>query len=238
MSVQTTNHRAQPCQTDVLRCLRQLRQWGFGWAMVACLAAALPVQAQSRAAQAKGIELDALLRLFLIPKSAEHNIGSWAMGAEANTPINWLHAGIVEADPDKQRDYTQPMPYSRSGEAIITVNRKPTHEVLGRQVEPGKWNITLYGPRAGPFAISLTPQTGAHDIPDLKAYLKKKAYGLKHLKCMNEPATSGNELHRLSLQGRRPVYLQYGWSYGSGGGTQYIDIAADADMFKTICFGD
>jgi hypothetical protein len=186
----------------------------------------------------KAIELDQLIRLILIPSTASYNVGDWREGSDAQSPINWLHAGIEEAGPKGRVDYGVSYPFVRRGEVVVTVNRKPTHEVLGRRVEPGKWDVTLFGARAGTAALGLSPQSSSHDMPDLMGYFKKKGIVFKHLKCFKEPPISGNEVHSMLVKGYKPVYLQYGWSAGSGGGSQYLHMTSDQRVLDSGCLGE
>lgn len=61
---------------------------------------------------------------------------------------------------------------------------------------------------------------------------------LKHLKCVKEVASSGVEMHRMTMTGFQPTYVVYGWSYGSGGGTQDLLVTSDAAVMQTQCWGD
>lgn len=199
---------------------------GLPWAAV------LPAQAQ-----AGRIELDALIKLALIPSQATYGVGDWRAGAQSGSPIDWLHSGLEETGDRGRQDYGVEFPFRRRGVAIVTIDRKPSHEVLGRRVEPGLWDITLLGARAGVAAMSLAPQTASFDMPDLLGYLKKRTVALVHLKCFNEPPTSGQAVYRMSFKGYKPVYLQYSWSSGSGGDSFFLHLSDDDRVLKTPCMG-
>jgi hypothetical protein len=199
---------------------------GLPWAAV------LPAQAQ-----AGRIELDVLIKLALIPSQATYGVGDWRAGAQSGSPIDWLHSGLEETGDRGRQDYGVEFPFRRRGVAIVTIDRKPSHEVLGRRVEPGLWDITLLGARAGVAAMSLAPQTASFDMPDLLGYLKKRTVALVHLKCFNEPPTSGQAVYRMSFKGYKPVYLQYSWSSGSGGDSFFLHLSDDDRVLKTPCMG-
>lgn len=69
-------------------------------------------------------------------------------------------------------------------------------------------------------------------------YLRMKGVALKHLKCVKEAASSGVEVHRMTMKGFQATYVVYGWSYGSGGGTQDLLVTSDAAVMQTQCWGD
>lgn len=196
------------------------------------LAAVLPAQAQ-----VGRMELDALIKLALIPLQANHGLGDWRAGAQPGSPIDWLHAGLEDAQDKGRQDYGVEFPFRRRGVAIVTIDRKPSHEVLGRRVEPGLWDITLLGARAGVSAMSLSPQTSSFDMPDLLAYLKRRTVSLVHLKCFNESPMSGQAVYRMSFKAYKPVYLQYTWSSGSGGNGFHLHLSADDKVLNTPCVG-
>lgn len=54
----------------------------------------------------------------------------------------------------------------------------------------------------------------------------------------SEAASSGVEVHRMTMKGFQPTYVVYGWSYGSGGGTQDLLVTSDAAVMQTQCWGD
>jgi hypothetical protein len=199
---------------------------GLPWAAV------LPAQAQ-----AGRIELDALIKLALIPSQATYGVGDWRAGAQPGSPIEWLHAGLEDAEDKGRQDYGVEFPFRRRGVAIVTIDRKPSHEVLGRRVEPGLWDITLLGARAGVMAMSLAPQTGSFAMPDLLGYLKRRTVALVHLKCFNESLMSGQAVYRMSFKGYKPAYLQYSWSSGSGGSWYFLHLSDDDRVLKTPCMG-
>lgn len=206
------------------------RSWVVAWLAGVSMAA--------MAQTPRGIEMDSLIQLVLIPTGASYNVGDWRAGADAKSPINWLHAGIEEAGQRGKMDHGTEYSFVRRGEAVVLMNRQPSHEVLGRRVEPGKWNVQLLGARAGTGALKLSPQTGSHDMPHVLDYLRKRGVALKHLKCFKEAASDGVEVHRMTMKGFQPTYVVYGWSYGSGGGTQDLLVTSDAAVMQTQCWGD
>jgi len=75
---------------------------GLPWAAV------LPAHAQ-----AGRIELDALIKLALIPSQATHGVGHWRAGAQAGSPIDWLHSGLEETGDRGRQDYGVEFPFRR-----------------------------------------------------------------------------------------------------------------------------
>lgn len=193
--------------------------------------------AQNRPA-VRGIELEALVRLILLPARASYNVSDWAVGAQAGSPINWLHAGIEDAGDKGSLDYGAEFPFIRRGESVVLINGKPSHQVLGRRVEPGLWDISLLGARAGVMAMTTSPQSNSYELPDLLAYLRQKGFALKLLKCFDEPASSGEQVYRMSLRGYKPAYLRYTWSSGSAGLWAQLHITDDQAVMNSTCMGE
>ena len=125
----------------------------------------------------------------------------------------------------------------RTGSVAITVNREPTHTVLGKIVEPGRWKVTLMGPRAGVFFVSIDCNCLSQE---LNASLGETASGLDvtSLKECGGPSY-GSELLRVTSPGKQPAFIRSTWSCGSGGCGQDFAMAyqpKDAEaLFSSKC---
>lgn len=130
--------------------------------------------------------------------------------------IKWNHAGIVECEPWIERRFHQP--FCRSGSVIVTVRGKPTHTVLGKTVEPDRWNIRLMGPHAGVSLVEISSDVNSQELdPDLLAHALKigRADSLS-LKSVGS-CEDHSEMFIASGASYQPLPMTESWSCGSAG---------------------
>ena len=158
------------------------------------------------------MELAELLRALMTPSGAPDTLGDWTFGAQQGSPIRWETSGIKETSAAAQKDG---YPYHRTGIVVITIDGKPTHEVLERSKAPGKWAITLLGPRAGYNKVTIS--TG--NSPELGPLLAGVTSGLQiqHYRCKSQSLGSGNAVYRVQTDGMKPIWVDEQWSCGSAG---------------------
>lgn len=157
------------------------------------------------------IELDELIKLYMLPAGVSYTLG-WETGSEPGTPISWEHAGIKDCDDFHERKFGTGG--CRTGNVVITVNGQPTHTVLERTVEPGRWTITLMGPRAGITYISLESNLG-EQLP-LEEVVSKADGGIEITSLKDCGSLSdGSELLRVASSGKQPIFIQSTRSCGA-----------------------
>src|SRR5690606_25134862 len=99
-------------------------------------------------------------------------------------------------------------PYYKAGEVILTLQGKPTHRVLAKDVEPGRWNVTLYGPRAFVTAAELSMQNNSREVgPDLLEALADSGISLKPYRCpkQSHPASGGRTVYAIGAGTMQPA---------------------------------
>ena len=188
------------------------------------------------AAASSSIELSKLVNTFLLPPNSDHL--DWFVGATSGSPIKWKTSGIVdgtECDVEES--------FCRLGATVVTVNGKVTHKVLAQTVQPGKWLITLSGSRAGVSKVSIKSDVTSQELEELEvnipSILAKAKMKLTPIKCLNEPATSGNVLYQVAAPNKKPAWLLNTWSCGSGGCSSTIDIYYHVEGTQEVkCFDD
>ena len=104
----------------------------------------LPVAAQSSSSR---IELSQLIQMYMLPDQVSYNVLPWDTGSSPGTPISWRHAGIKDCKAYLAKEFGTT--FCRSGRVVVTIDGKPTHTILGKVIEPGKWEVMLMGSRAG-----------------------------------------------------------------------------------------
>jgi hypothetical protein len=182
----------------------------------------------------KSIELSQLVNTFLLPANSDYAL-KWSVGATTSSPIKWKTSGIV--DGTECHVYK---PFCRLGSAVVTVNGKVTHEVLAQTVQPGKWNITISGARVGVSNVSIQSDVNSPDLEfDVPSVLKRAKMKLTPIKCLNDPATSGNTLYKLTAPNKKPAWLLNSWSCGSAGCSSAITIYYYIENTQDIqCLGE
>ncbi len=174
------------------------------------------------------IELDDFIKLFMLPAEASHNLLDWNTGNEPGTPISWEHEGIKTCEEFKQR--ASGPAFCRRGSVVITVNGEPTHTVLGRTVEPGRWTITLEGARGGYDSISLESNLG-EELPldgASRAGIEITSLG----DCGR--LTDGHELLRLDAAGKQPIFMHTTRSCGAALCTGWYTLAYDEKRAEAL----
>jgi len=197
----------------------------LGFGIVICLAGIPASFAQSSNSR---IELSELIRTFMIPRGVSYNILGWDTGSEAETPISWQHAGLERCPAYVIKELgTQ---FCRTGQATVMVRGKPTHTVLGRVVEPGKWEIILKGPRSGVAFVTLGPGINSQQLGSglLESASSNAADGfqLSALKSCGV-TTSGFRQFRVTALGKEAALAHEEWSCGSAGCSISITLSSD-----------
>lgn len=182
------------------------------------LGLAAPLGAQGQPAPV--MPLPALLGLFQLPAGAmDGSILGWTDGTGGDSRIRWAFEGIQEAPEYQEREG---FPYHRVGLVIVARNDEPmyTMEYRARQV-PGVWRVTLLGPRAGPFKVTVTTEGDAQGMDlDVPAVLREAGWAVSPYKCSREtsPATFGFVVYAVEAPGGRPMWLEENWNFGQAVG--------------------
>ena len=186
-------------------------------------------EAFSQQAQSK-IELDRLIQIYMTSKA--NHLLSWDTGSEAGTLISWQHAGFMECAPasawvlDLSRDLDGP--FCRSGKVLITVRGKPTHTVLERTVEPGRWKIILSGARAGINYVILDSDAMSPNFGAGSRLLENVTSKPGSAIAVRETGgcgsfSDGSKQFDVTAPGKVTAFVREAWSCGSGGcSTQFI----------------
>lgn len=200
---------------------------------------AVPVAAQQRA-PAPVMPLPALLGLFQLPAGApDGTILGWDDGSGPDSRIRWTFEGIREAPEPFQREG---FPYHRIGLVVVDLNGVPAYTMTyqGRRV-PGPWRVTLLGPRAGPFRVSILTEGNAEEMAlDVPAVLRAAGWTVSPYRCSREttPATFGHLVHLVEAPERKPIWLQESWNFGHATGMtislHLLYFQDDADRVECI----
>lgn len=197
-------------------------------------AESLPVKAKAvKSAKNDTLELADFIKMFMEPKGTPATLGDWTFGARQGSPINWKTSGIRETSSAVQAAGYY---YQRVGEVVFTIDGKPTHQVLERKVVPGRWTITLLGPRGGFTKVNIsTPNSqelGSTILEGLKGKLPLQLY-----RCKTPSISSGNKVYQVQGTGKKPFWINEEWSCGSAGCSLSLDLVFtknEADRFE--CF--
>jgi hypothetical protein len=203
----------------MMRCRERLVQLAVSVLMLLSVSYLGPTEARDNIQNNAGsqLELSHLIKLFMLPREASYNILPWASGGDRGTPIEWNHAGIVECESWIERQFHQP--FCRSGSVVVTVRGKPTHTVLGKTLEPGRWNIRLMGPHAGASLVEISSDVNSQELdPDLVTHALKvgKADSLS-LKSFGSCAEEYSEMFIASGGSYQPLPMTESRSCGSAG---------------------
>lgn len=188
--------------------------------------------AEARVARAS-LEMVELIGMFMQPKDGPAALDGWTFGAQPGSPIDWLTSGIQESTAaERKAGY----PYRRTGEAVLTIDGKPTHKVLGKNLAPGRWTITLSGPRGGFTRATISAPNSQELGPSVLEGLKGKL-PLRPYRCTTPSISSGNKVYQVEGKGKKPFWINEEWSCGSAGCGISLDIVFTkkvADKFE--CF--
>jgi hypothetical protein len=177
------------------------------------------------------IELVELVNVLLPPARGSQVLGDWALAAPNPSSIRWRTKDVEGTAPAEQKaGYA----YQRIGDAVITIDGKPTHQDLTPRPVPGVWKITLLGPRAGYARVVITAWAQGL-APMLEGF--KKELPSRHYKCNPQSAMDGNNVYLMQVPGKAPAWVDEQWSCGTQGCLVSWDIVftqKEADRFKCL----
>ena len=173
--------------------------------------------AQTLGEDADHIELDELIKLYMLPAGVSYTVLGWDTGSAPGTPISWEHVGTKECEAYREKEFGTP--YCRTGSVVITVYGKPTYTVLGKTVEPGRWEITMMGGMTvGAYYVSLDCNCLSRELAAPLGETASQTDGLKVTSLRNcGYATYSSELFRVSSSGKQPAFVRETWSCGATG---------------------
>ncbi len=184
--------------------------------------------------------LPALLGLFQRPaETMDGSSPGWTEGIGGDSRIRWAFEGIQEAPAHQQREG---FPYHRVGLVVLDQGGQPAYTMTyqGRRV-PGVWRVTLLGPRAGPFRVTVTTEGDAQEMDlDVPAVLREAGWTVSPYKCSREasPATFGFVVHVVEAPGGKPIWLQESWNFGHATGMsvglELLYFKDDADKVECV----
>jgi len=165
---------------------------------------------QSTINKSMGIDLLDLISFFLIPESADYNVPGWDSGTQDKSPINWLTDGSKWDDKLNH--------YVRDGKVVVTISGKPIHR-LEKKMAPVQWPIKLLGSHAGIDSVEISSQINSQELTlDFEAEMKKRHITYSVYKCdSTDGASSGEKVYSVKAKGKKPCWIYYSWSCGSGG---------------------
>lgn len=156
------------------------------------------------------IELVNLIRLFM--PDANGNGPDWAIGAEADSPIQWETDERYGDVPDI--GFETRFGSARHGTTTVLIDGKPSHEQFDKCIHPATWEISLYGCMASVECIEIeSGGSGYNEIPDIIGKLSQ--YAELRDKHPDNGATFSGTLYRLKLPGRGEGWLVESWSIGN-----------------------
>jgi hypothetical protein len=127
------------------------------------------------------LELSEVLNMFLLEKSDGSGYLDWSVGADVNTPINWKTIGKSGCD-----GYVENLDApGRCGEIFVTMDGL-THAELEKTIQPGYWDVSLYGPNIGVIKVLLVANASSGLLDYMLDHLKKGNIKLKLLKNVGE----------------------------------------------------
>lgn len=156
------------------------------------------------------IDLLDLISFFLIPESAAYNVPGWDSGAQDKSPIDWLTDGSKWNEKLKH--------YVRYGKVVVTISGKPIHR-LQEELGPVQWRIKLLGSHAGIDSVEISSQIISQELSmNFEAEMKKRNITYSVYKCdLIGDVSSGEKVYSVKAMGKKPCWIYYSWSCGSGG---------------------
>jgi len=184
-------------------------------------------------AKSDSIELIELIKLFMQPMGGPNILGDWTFGAKPGSPIDWQTSGIQETAAEEQKAGYH---YHRVGEVVLTIDGKPTHQVLEKNVVPGTWTISLLGAHGGFTRATISApnsqELGTSILEGLKGKLPLRLY-----RCKTLSISSGNKVYQVQGAGKKPLWINEEWSCGSAGCGVSLDIVfTKKEAGKFECF--
>jgi hypothetical protein len=187
---------------------------------------ALAVNYAAQAQQSQGrIDLARLILMYMVPQGS-NVITPWETGSLPGSPITWQHAGIKDCDKVIEADLG--VVYCRSGNVVVTVSGKPTHSILGKVVEPGRWKVTLAGGHAGIIYVVIDSDVLSQELSSgmLRTSASKSGSTIqvRRIKLCGS-LTDGFEQLSVTAPGKAEAFAREWWTCGSGGCNVIITFA-------------
>jgi hypothetical protein len=155
--------------------------------------------------------------MYMVPSGANFT-PPWNTGSSPGTPISWQHAGIKDCEQFVGKELD--VPFCRTGNVIITVGGHPTHKILGRVVEPGKWKIVLGGGRAGIVDVLLDSDVLSQELTSgllrRSASMAGSPIRVSVISKCGSPI-DGSEQLNITAPSKEAAIAREWWSCGSGG---------------------
>jgi hypothetical protein len=174
------------------------------------------------------LELSEVLSMFFLEKSDAWGYLDWRVGADVNTPINWETSGKSGCDGYEENLLDAPR---RCGEILVTMDGFITHTVLEKTIQPGFWDVSLYGSNIGVVKVILTTSTDSGLLDGMLDYLENRNIKLKLLKIVGKHVSIvKKELYQINAPGKETAWLTYDMSCGFSG----VDCSHDLTIFFDV----
>ncbi|OGP80618.1 MAG: hypothetical protein A2Z08_03275 [Deltaproteobacteria bacterium RBG_16_54_11] len=183
----------------------------------------------------KSIELASLIKTL-----------TWGGGTELSSlPVIWK-----KRTQQKSRRRGDPASYSYDGEVLVTVKGRYLKDSDGKPVE---WWVARgwdQEPNAGSVYLGTSycvadlladfldsrPGMGTVDNLMVEKLLAPEGITCRLVKCPNNAATSGLRVYKISINGKRTVWLVFEWSGGSGGDSlEFHILTSKSDVDRIQC---
>jgi hypothetical protein len=169
------------------------------------------------------IEFMELVKIFSFNEKDFASAFAWDI-ASNNKSINWSTPLMIEAN--KKDD----LPYIKKGEVLVMVNKTSCKAADGNNV---KWGISMSGPRMGVFNIKIQPKIIGFCSAKLEEKVKPFS-SAKELGCDFCNSSNGEDIYKLSIKGKKNIFVSEERSCGSAGCSYVYRIAGEKDLMKDI----
>lgn len=147
----------------------------------------------------------------------------WSVVSGQRDQVQWVNDGLQSCPPAVLRQFNQP--FCRTGYVILGIDGTPTHRVLRRKLEPGRWKITLIGFRVGATHAIISSDVNSQELDsDLLRRIAKRGDIT-----LTELAKAGGETDRSrtyeATVNQHAASIVETYSCGSGGCSLELDIS-------------
>lgn len=194
---------------------------------------ATPIHPQE-AENLKSYEFGELVKLFMQDDNSESDNINWDFNSE-NPDFVWITDGVENMELNESTIFYRT--------AIIRMNILGVYpEILGKRKKELAWEIDYRAPsdtRFGVNSISITPykfacfgNLGSNCI--LEPFKSLEASNISYQKICrdNLSAASFTESYKLTVKDKKPIYLEYIYSSGSGGEGTFFELKFES---KELC---